>query len=375
MQYRVMKQAGIGLSVLGFGCMRLPVDASGAIDEKPAREMIRHAVDSGINYFDTAYVYHNGESEPFLGRALSGGYREKVHIATKMPVWAVEKKEDMDRFLALQMERLRTDCIDFYLLHGLMNTTWNKIVDLGVFEFLDQALSDGRIRFAGFSFHDSFALFREITDAYPWTFCQIQYNYMDENYQAGLEGLRYAAGKNLDVMVMEPLRGGTLTRQTDEFKAIWEKSGVSRKPAEWGLRFVWDRPEVTVVLSGMSSMAQLEENLAYADRGLPGTLAPSERALYEEIRELYRERMKIPCTRCGYCLPCPSGVAIPDCFSMYNDAFIYDDVGNARLVYEVFSGFGGAASLCQDCGVCESLCPQHLPVRKYLRDVTDLLGS
>ena len=176
-------------------------------------------------------------------------------------------------------------------------------------------------------------------------------------------------------MVMEPLRGGTLTRQTDEFKAIWEESGVSRTPAEWGLRFVWNHPEVTVVLSGMSSLAQLRDNLVYADRGLPRTLTSSECAIYEKIRELYRERMKIPCTRCGYCLPCPSGVAIPDCFSMYNDAFIYDNVGNARLVYEIFSGFGGAASLCQDCGVCESLCPQHLPIRKYLRDVTDLLGS
>jgi len=370
-----MKQADIELSVLGFGCMRLPVTAGGAIDEKQAMEMIRHAVDSGINYFDTAYVYHSGESEPFLGRALSNGHREKVHIATKMPVWAVEKKEDMDRFLDEQMKRLRTDYIDFYLLHGLMNATWNTIRDLEVFDFLDQAVADGRIRFAGFSFHDSLALFREIVTSYPWTFCQVQYNYMDEEYQAGLEGLVFAAEKNLDIMIMEPLRGGALAKQTDDFKRIWEESGISRTPAEWGLRFVWDHPEVTVVLSGMSSMAQLDENLVYADRGLPGILTPAEREIYAKIGELYRERMKIPCTRCGYCMPCPSGVAIPDCFSMYNDAFIYDDAGNARLVYEVFSGFGGAASLCQDCGVCESLCPQHLPIRKHLQEVKSLFGK
>jgi uncharacterized protein len=370
-----MKQADIRLSVLGFGCMRLPITASGKIDEKQATGMIRHAVDSGINYFDTAYVYHNGESEPFLGRALSDGYRENVYIATKMPVWSVEKKEDMDLFLDEQLKRLKTDHIDFYLLHGLVNTTWNAIRDLGVFDFLDQAVADGRVRFAGFSFHDSFAVFREIVTGYDWTFCQIQYNYMDEEYQAGLEGLKYASEKNLDVMVMEPLRGGTLTRQTDEFKRIWEQSGVSRTPAEWGLRFVWDRPEVTVALSGMSHMAQLKENLVYADLGYPGTLSPAEHGIYQEIRELYRRKMKIPCTRCGYCLPCPSGVAIPDCFSMYNDAFIYDDAGNARLVYEVFSGFGGAASQCQDCGVCESLCPQHLPIRKYLREVEVFFGK
>jgi uncharacterized protein len=370
-----MKKTGTGLSALGFGCMRLPVTAAGTIDEKQATEMVRHAVDAGINYFDTAYVYHNGESEPFLGRALSDSYREKVHIATKMPVWAVEKKQDMDRFLDEQMKRLKTDYIDFYLLHGLMSPTWNTIIDLDVFGFLDQAVADGRIGYAGFSFHDSIAVFREIVTAYDWTFCQIQYNYMDEEYQAGLEGLRFAAEKNLDVMVMEPLRGGTLTRQTDEFKRIWEQSGIFRTPAEWGLRFVWDRPEVTVVLSGMSSMAELEQNLVYADGASPGSVSPAEREIYTEIRELYRKRMKIPCTKCGYCLPCPSGVAIPDCFSMYNDAFIYDDAGNARLVYEVFSGFGGAASDCQDCGVCESLCPQHLPIRKHLRDVECFFGK
>jgi uncharacterized protein len=370
-----MKNADQYLSILGFGCMRLPQTKECRIDEEKATEMVHYAVRKGINYFDTAYVYHNGESESFLGRALSGEYREKVNIATKLPVWAVEKREDMDRYLDEQMKRLRTDHIDFYLLHGLMKSTWHHITELNVTEFLDQAISDGRIRYAGFSFHDTVSIFRNITDGYDWTFCQIQYNYMDEEYQAGTEGLRYASAKGLDIMVMEPLRGGTLTKQIGLSEKVWAESMFSRTPAEWGLRWVWNHPEVTVVLSGMSTMQQLKENIRYATNGKPGNLSAGDLAVYERIKGMYRERMKIPCTRCGYCMPCPGGIAIPDCFSMYNDAFIYDDVGNARLVYEVFTSFGGAASQCQDCGVCESLCPQHLPIRKHLKQVVDLFGK
>jgi uncharacterized protein len=337
--------------------------------------MVRYAIDRGVNYFDTAYVYHDGESETFLGEALSGGYREKVYIATKMPVWMIEKREDMDRFLDEQMQRLGTDHIDMYLLHGLMKNTWNRVAELDVFEFLDQAISEGRIGYAGFSFHDTVPVFREIVDSYNWTFAQIQYNFMDEEYQAGTEGLLYAAGKGLGIVVMEPLRGGTLTKQIGDFSGIWAETGVSRTPAEWGLRWVWNHPEVTVVLSGMSTMQQVEENIRSAEGGMPGSLSSADLKVYDRIQQMYRERMKIPCTKCGYCMPCPGGISIPDCFSLYNDAFVYDDAGNAKLVYEAFTGFGGAASECQECGVCESLCPQHIEIRKRLKDVAQLFGK
>ncbi|MCX6698912.1 MAG: aldo/keto reductase [Methanomicrobiales archaeon] len=375
MLYRTMKKVGEKLSILGFGCMRLPQTPDCQIDEGKATEMVRYAISRGVNYFDTAYVYHNGESEPFLGRALSDGYRKKVHIATKMPVWAVERPEDMDRFLDEQLERLQTDYIDFYLLHGLMKKTWDQVIDLDVTGFLDRAISDGRIRYAGFSFHDNLRLFEEIVNSYNWTFCQVQYNYMDEEYQAGTEGLRYAHECGLGIIVMEPLRGGTLAKQTGAQKKIWAETGVTRTPADWGLRWVWDHPEVTVVLSGMSTLGQVKDNSGYANHGTASTLTPEDLGVYGKIERVYREKMKIPCTKCGYCIPCPGGIAIPDCFSMYNDAFIYDDVANAKQVYEAFTGFGGKASCCQDCGVCESFCPQHIPIRKCLKEVVRLFGT
>lgn len=213
-------------------------------------------------------------------------------------------------------------------------------------------------------------------NAYDWTFCQIQYNYMDTEYQAGTEGLHYAAEHGLGVVVMvEPLRGGMLVKATPKAKKCWATTGVRRTPAEWGLRWLWNQPEVTVVLSGMSTMRQVKQNLKYANDGEPDSLTDSELAIYERIREMYRSKMKIPCTKCRYCMPCPSGVEIPECFAMYNDAFIYGDVGNAKSVYDVFTGFGGAASQCQECGKCEELCPQHLPVRKHLKDVQQLFGT
>ena len=218
MLYRRMNQTDAKLSILGFGCMRLPQTTNCNIDEPRATKMVRYAIDHGINYFDTAYVYHNGESEPFLGRALSDGYREKVHLATKLPVWDVQSQNDMDRILNEQLLRLNTDHIDFYLLHGLGKTSWINMVNLNVGEFLDQAIADGRIRRAGFSFHDEVHVFKEIVDDYDWTFAQIQYNYMDEEYQAGSEGLNYAAAKGLGIVIMEPLRGGVLARETEEYK-------------------------------------------------------------------------------------------------------------------------------------------------------------
>ena len=372
MLYRTMNKADRKLSILGFGCMRLPQTPDCHIDEPVATEMIRYAIDRGVNYLDTAYVYHNGESEPFLGRALSGGYRQKVNLATKLPVWMVEKRGDMDRFLNEQLKRLQTDHIDFYLLHGLKSTTWNRAQELNVTEFLDEARSDGRISYAGFSFHDEVSVFKEIVDAYDWTLSQIQYNFMDEENQAGTEGLTYAAGKGLGIVIMEPLRGGLLARESGDVKKAWASTGVSRTPAEWGFFWLWDKPEITVVLSGMSTMTQVKDNLKYANDGRPGSLTAAERRVYDKVKAVYRARMKVPCTGCGYCLPCPGGIKIPECFAAYNDAFIFEDATRAKDSYDADTDNGGSASGCQECGVCECLCPQQIEIRARLKDVANL---
>jgi predicted aldo/keto reductase-like oxidoreductase len=371
MLYRTMKKANKDLSILGFGCMRLPVLENGHVNEPEATRMVRHAIDQGVNYVDTAWPYHNGESEPVVGRALLDGYREKVSLATKLPSWLVEKRKDMDKYLDEQLKKLQTDHIDFYLVHSLMKDSWEKMESLGVKDFLDDAISDGRITYAGFSFHDRYPVFKKIVDAYDWTFCQIQYNYMDEKYQAGTAGLRYAAKKGLGVVIMEPLRGGLLSKQVPAALDIWAKAQEKRSPAEWGLRWVWDHPEVSVVLSGMSNMAQVEENLASADNGLPGSFTKKDLALVNKVKRLFRGRTKVPCTGCGYCKPCPNGVDIPECFSIYNIAYMYEDTGHAKTMYK-FAARGGEASKCLECGLCESLCPQCIPIPEKLKEVKAL---
>ncbi|MEI7855977.1 MAG: aldo/keto reductase [Methanomicrobiales archaeon] len=374
MLYRKMNKTDRKLSILGFGCMRLPQTDDFAIDEKKATAMVRYAIDRGVNYIDTAYVYHNGQSEPFLGRALSDGYREQVNLATKMPVQDIRFRKDMDRILDEQLKRLNTDHIDFYLLHGLSGSLWNDMLELNVAEFLDGAIADGRIRYAGFSFHDNIQAFKEIVDAYPWTLAQIQYNYMDEGYQAGTGGLNYAAEKGMGIVIMEPLRGGVLARQTAETKKIWASGGKNRTAAEWSLRWLWNHPEITVVLSGMSTMQQVKDNSGYANNGAPSSLTDDDLALYEKIKTFYRSRLRIPCTKCRYCQPCMVGVDIPECLSAYNDAFVYGDTPGANHSYDAFTASGGDASQCQECGVCESLCPQQILVRDRLKDVVSLFG-
>jgi len=374
MLYRSMPRTGDKISILGFGCMRLPLDGEGMIDEARASAMIRSAIDRGVNYIDTAYTYHGGESESFVGKALQDGYREKVFLATKLPSWMVETPPDMDRFLDEQLSRLRTDVIDYYLLHSLTAERWEIMKRNGFAEFLDRALADGRIRRAGFSFHAPLPLFKEITDAYPWHFCQIQYNYLDTHYQAGTEGLRYAAGRDMGVIIMEPLRGGNLARNVpDPIKKIWAGSPRPVSPAGWALRWIWDHPEVSVVLSGMTVEQDLEDNLSTAEDGEAGSLTAAEQEMIGRAREEYRTRMKVLCTNCQYCMPCPAGVNIPECFNRYNMAFMFDNLEQARQTYSVFLKPGARAAACVKCGACEEKCPQNLKIRDLLEDVTRLL--
>ena len=380
MEYRQVPKNGDRLSALGFGAMRLPTRI-GRIDEERATRQIRDAIDKGINYIDTAAPYHGGESERFLGRALQDGYREKVKLATKLPPQSVNVREDMDRILDIQCKKLKTDHIDYYLLHGLEASQWKKLHELGVLEFLDRAKAAGKIRNAGFSFHGDRKTFKEIVDAYDWTFCQIQYNYLDETNQAGTEGLRYAAEKKLAVMVMEPLRGGMLAgKLPEEVRRVFDRAPVRCSPAAWGLRWVWNHPEVTVVLSGMNDERHIAENIATCETALINSLTDAELATVAEASAAFRRLVKVGCTGCSYCMPCPSGVNIPMCFSLYNDYYIG---GNRLITRGMYGGMlmGGItgsrsdASRCRDCGKCVKACPQKIAIPGELRSVKSTLGG
>ncbi len=378
MLYRTMPKTGDRLSILGFGCMRLPVE-NGKIDQPRAIRQIRDAVDKGVNYLDTAWPYHGGTSEPLLGKALQDGYRERVKVATKLPSWLIQRREDMDRFLAAQLGKLVTDRIDYYLLHALNGPLWDTLEALGVVDFIRQAKTDGRILNAGFSFHGLPEDFSRIVDAYPWEFCQIQYNFLDQENQAGTAGLKYAAAKQLGVIVMEPLRGGNLGLATPPpgIQAIWNEAKTRRRPAEWALRWVWNHPEVTVVLSGMNDEAHIAENITIAESARAGSLTGEELQIVERVSLKYRELMKVSCTGCGYCMPCPSDVLIPGCFETYNKMHMFGETETVRFSYALrmsgllTDGKPRYASQCVQCGECLEKCPQHIPIPDVLEKVAD----
>ncbi|MCX5786713.1 MAG: aldo/keto reductase [Elusimicrobia bacterium] len=378
MKYRNFGKLDWKPSALGFGCMRLPcVDgapSSPNIDEAGAIKMIRCGIERGINYVDTAYPYHNGNSELVLGKALMDGYRRKVKLATKSPVWLIKKPEDFDMFLNEQLKKLRTDHIDFYLLHALSEERWELVLRFKMLERAQAAIKDGRIGHLGFSFHDSCEAFPKIVDAYDgWTFCQIQYNYMDTDYQAGAKGLKYAASKGLGVIVMEPLRGGALASPPAAVKKVFEAFPKKRTPADWALRWVWNQPEVSLLLSGMGAMAQLEENLRTAGAAEVNSLKAEELALIANARKKLEERTAVPCTRCGYCMPCPNGVNIPFNFELYNAAEIYEDVKAARFRYMRFMDECERAKTCVGCRACVEKCPQKIPISEWMPKVAGTL--
>jgi len=376
MLYRLLKE--IPVSILGFGAMRLPLvggtekptdsfDPARTIDEEETARMIEYAIRYGVNYFDTAYNYHGGKSEVVLGKILKP-HRDRVIIATKLPVFLVKERGDFDRFLDEQLRRLQTPCLDFYLLHGLNAKTWESSKGMDVLPFLDRAKSDGRVRHVGFSFHDTLAVFKEIADAYDWTMCQIQYNYLDEQYQAGKEGLKYAASRGIGVAVMEPLRGGKLARVPPTVERPLDSSVEKRRPAEWGLRWAWNHSEVGTVLSGMSTLDQVQENIRFAEEGRADSLSADDLAIVRRARKAYRRLLKVDCTGCAYCMPCSSGVNIPMNFSLYNDVMTFSDPTGV-MVYNAFMLPEQRASACVDCGECEEKCPQHIPIREELKKV------
>ncbi len=370
MNHRKFGKYDFKTSVLGFGCMRLPVidNDYSKIDEREAIKMVRYAIDNGVNYIDTAYPYHKGNSELFVAKALKDGYREKVYLATKSPVWLVKSHEDFDKYLNEQLSKLETDHIDMYLLHALNKDRWTTLKEQRVFDFIRKALSDGRIRHIGFSFHDDLKTFKDIVDSYDWDFCQIQFNYMDEHYQAGIAGLRYAHKKNMAVIVMEPIKGGKLAnRVSKDAMEIFKSASANRSAAEWALRWVWSHPEVTLLLSGMSNMEQVVENVKIASN-LNYTLKDEEMKTIDAVRKIYKAKVKVDCTSCGYCVPCPNGVAIPTIFNLYNDAFIFDNLKDSQEGYKLLIDQKSDASQCVECGQCESVCPQHLSIIKSLKN-------
>lgn len=375
MQYRRFGTLDWKVSALGFGCMRLPNTGEHEnINEPEATRMLRYAIDHGVNYLDTAYPYHGGNSELFVGRVLKDGYREKVRLATKLPSWLIKAPEDFDRYLNEQREKLQTDHVDFYLLHALGKDTWHSLRDLGVLKWAEGAIADGRIGHLGFSFHDEYAVFQEIVDAYDWTFCQIQYNYMDTENQAGTRGLKYAASKGLAVVIMEPLLGGKLVDPPDPIQKYWDTAAKKRTSAGWALQWLWNQPEVSVVLSGMSAMEQVEQNVASADVSAINVLASEELALIARVREMYQKICPIPCTKCGYCMPCPNGVNIPRNFEVYNQGVMYEKPDHAREAYTWISE-DERASACIQCRECEEKCPQSIPISEWMPRVHEVLGE
>lgn len=379
MLYRTIGSTGVAVSQLGFGCMRLPIVGGQAqcIDVEPATAMLHAAIDAGVNYVDTAWFYHAeqfgqpGASEPFVGEALSGGWRDRVQLATKLPQQLITRRDEMDSYLERQLERLRTDHIDFYLVHGLTGETWERVRALGVLEFLDEARADGRIRFAAFSFHGQRDEFPRIIDAYDWAFGQIQYNYMDVDYQAGYSGLRYAADKGVGVVVMEPIKGGKLANPPAEACAILDEGNEGRSPAEWALRYVWNQPGVSLALSGMSTMEQVTENVRIASDAHAGALTADDLGRLERARDAIRSRIKADCTACQYCQPCPMGVEIPRVLSSLNASAMWDDANQWLAGY---TNVKGGASLCSECGQCEEICPQGLPIRDLMKEAAALFG-
>lgn len=367
MQYRTFAKTGENISLFGLGTMRLPQDANGTVNEAEAIKMIRTAIDGGVNYVDTAYMYHNGDSEIITGKALQDGYREKVLLADKMPVWLAKEESDLQRIFDTQLQRLGDSMIDMYLLHNITVPIWRRAQKFNTLDFFERKRAEGRIKHIGFSFHDALPFFKEVIDSYPWDFCQIQLNYMDVEFQAGVEGLKYAASKGIPVVIMEPLRGGKLTdRLPESISRLWEQAEVRRTPAEWALRWVADFPEVLTVLNGVSSMDQLLENMGVLGNARANSLTEKEHAIIGQAANVYRGLTPYHCTECKYCMPCPSKVNIPETIGYYNDWLLYAQNEKIKVDFNTFIREANRPSKCTGCKACEEHCPQHIPIAQAM---------
>lgn len=376
MNYRENPKNKNKLSILGYGCMRF-TKRGGVTDQQKAESELLYALEAGVNYFDTAYIYPG--SEAALGKFLSKGYRDKVNIATKLPHYLIKSYDDIEKYFQIQLSRLQTDYIDYYLMHMLSDITkWEKLKKLGIEQWIQDKKKSGQIKNIGFSFHGGTNSFIELVDAYDWDFCQIQFNYMDEHSQAGLKGLKYASSKNLAVIIMEPLKGGRLANNLPkEAQKLFLSAEPKRSPAEWGLRWVMNHPEVTVVLSGMNDMSQIKENVALANEIKPNSMSAEELDLIKKVKKVINEKTKVPCTGCAYCMPCPNGVDIPVCFKSYND--IYSDswfVGfKEYIMCTTLRADPSNASKCVKCGRCEQKCPQGIKIINELQNVKKKLEN
>lgn len=368
MQYRDFGKTGCRVSALGFGAMRMPVvekDGNKVIDEEKAISLIRHAIDSGVNYVDTAFFYHGGESEGLVGKALKDGYREKTYVATKLPMGDVKCPEDFERLLSAQLERLDTDYIDFYLFHALNRDHWETVKRFGLIEKMKQAKAEGKIRHMGFSFHDDLDVFQKIIEEYDGCeFCQIQFNYLDTDYQAGIEGLRLASDRGLGLVVMEPLLGGSLVTPHENVKACLPEN---MNTVEAALSYVWSYPEVSLLLSGMGTMEQLDENISLAGKYTPCSLGEKELECFINAKKAHNELGLIPCTGCNYCDVCPEEIAIPEIFAAFNLSASSD----RRKVKEAMPDIEERVRKCADCGACEKMCPQNIEIRKMFKRIKD----
>jgi len=376
MNYRKDKY-GNDLSILGFGCMRF--QRRGAkIDFAEAEREIMAAYESGVNYYDTAYIYPG--SEALIGEIFEKNrIRENIHIATKLPHYLIKSPGAVEKLFAEELKRLRTDYVDYYLMHMLNDAdAWNRLTELGIREWIAEKKASGAIRQVGFSYHGGTDMFCKILDAYDWDFCQIQYNYLDEHSQAGRRGLQFAASKGIPVIIMEPLRGGRLVNQLPaEAKRLFCQADANRTPAEWGLRWLWNQEEVTVVLSGMNSMDMVAENVRIASEVMVGEQGDRETALYAQVVKAINANMKVGCTGCGYCQPCPKGVDIPGIFSIYN-RWYSESKSDAFMDYlkcTTFRKNATAASNCIGCGKCEQHCPQSIPIRQVLKEAEQSLET
>lgn len=373
MQYRAYGKLGYEVSALGFGCMRLPRVFHGngpaSVDRERAFEMIRYALEQGVNYFDTALTYHHKTSESILGEALAGGRREKAIIATKQPLAAMANRKDIRRNLEDTLQKLRTDYIDVYLIHNVQDSTWGKIKAHNIIGEFKKFRDEGLIKAIGFSFHGSYPVFESMLSYFPWDMCQVQQNILDVEREASEGAIRLAGEKGIALCIMEPLRGGGLATPPPAVQELYDAASVQRPPVEWAFRHLLDYKEVSCILSGMSTMEQLKENIAFFSKpdAVPGCLTPSEKETIARVRHAYEMLESVPCTSCEYCLPCPRGVQIPAIFSRYNEGVIFENFAPPQRHYMFLERAGQDASRCLACGACEAKCPQHIEIIDQLK--------